>query len=68
MTVQVRYSNDGCNNWSAWRDFPEAATGAFLAPLVVRRLGMARQRIWELRDTGERAIDLLSASLYVESE
>lgn len=66
--IQLRYSNDGGNNWSGWRDFPDAGTGAFLSPLVVRRLGMARQRIWELRDTGERAIDLLSASLYVESE
>lgn len=68
MTIQVRYSDDGGNNESAWRDFPEQATGSFIAPLVVRRLGRTRHRIWEIRDTGERAIDLLAASLNLELE
>ena len=66
--MDLRYSNDGGNNWSAWRAIDTGQDGDFLQPLTVRRLGMARQRIWELRDTGERAIDLLSASIFLEVE
>lgn len=68
MTIQLHYSNDGGNNWSGWRDFPAPTTGGFMQPLVLRRLGMARERIWELRDTSDAAQDLLAAALHVETE
>lgn len=66
--MDLRYSNDGGENWSNWRSFATSSTGNFRQKLVARRLGFAEERIWEQRDTGDRAIDLLSASLYVESE
>lgn len=68
MTIQVRYSNDGANNWSDWRDLPDGGTGGFNFPLVIRRLGMARHRVWEIRDTSDTAQDILAASIQAGSE
>ena len=65
--IELRYSGDG-NNWSNWKERESGETGAFMTPLVWRRLGRARHRIWELRDTSDVAQDILAASLYVESE
>ena len=68
MTIQIRYSNDGANNWSDWRSFPAPETGNHWQQMIVRRLGMARHRVWELRDTSDVAQDILAASLFVEAE
>lgn len=65
---QLRYANDGAENWTDWRDFEKPKTGNFLQPLVVRRLGMARHRVWEVMDTSNTAQDVLAASIIVESE
>ena len=64
--IQVRYSDDGGENYSNWRNFPTIATGNFLPPLVVRRLGMTRHRIWEFMDTSDTAHDVLGASIIIE--
>lgn len=63
---QLRYANDGAENWSNWRDFPAPQTGKFLQPLVARRLGMARHRVWEIMDTSNRPQDVLAASIIAE--
>lgn len=63
---QIRYSNDGGENWSNWRDFEAPKAGNFLQPMVTRRLGMATHRIWELMDTSNRPQDVLAASIIVE--
>lgn len=65
---QLRYANDGAENWSNWRDLDSGDTGAFLQTLVARRLGMARHRVWEIMDTSDTAQDVLAASIIVESE
>lgn len=66
--IQVRYSDDGGENWSQWRDIPSGATGGFLQLLIARRLGRTRHRIWEIRDTSQAPQDVLAASIIVESE
>ena len=63
---QVRYSNDGGENYSAWRDFAPPATGRFGQQFVARRLGQCRHRIWEFRDTSDVAQDVLAAQMIVE--
>ena len=63
---QLRYSNDGGENYSNWRDMPASATGGFLQPLIARRLGMTRHRIWEFMDTSDTAQDVLAASIILE--
>lgn len=67
-TIQLRYSDDGGRNWSNWRNLEAGDTGDFLQPLVARRLGMTRQRIWEFMDTSPAAQDVLAASIIVDSE
>ena len=66
--IQLRYSDDGGANWTQWRDIPSGSTGCFLQPLIARRLGMTRHRIWEIMDTSNAAQDVLAASIIVESE
>ena len=64
--IQLRYSNDGGENYSSWRDLPAGATGGFLSRLIARRLGQCRHRIWEFRDTSDVAQDVLAAQMIVE--
>ena len=67
MTViQLRYSSDGAENWSDWRDLDAGNTGDFLKPLVARRLGMARHRVWEISDTSDTPHDILGAQIITE--
>lgn len=66
--IQVRYSDDGGRNWSNWRNLEIGDTGDFLKPLVTRRLGMTRHRIWEFMDTSPAPQDVMAASIIVESE
>ena len=65
-TIQLRYSDDGGENLSNWRNLPSGETGGFLQPLIVRRLGMTRHRIWEVMDTSDTAQDVLAASIILE--
>ena len=62
--IEVRYSNDGGQNYSNWQFRETGATGSFLTPLIWRRLGMAREeRIWEFRDTSNVAAEILAAQI-----
>jgi hypothetical protein len=63
---QLRYASDGAENWSNWRDFESPTTGRFLQPLVARRLGMARHRVWEVMDTSNRPQDVLAAEIIAQ--
>lgn len=65
---QLRYSDDGGENKKDWRDLAGGTTGDFLQPLVARRLGRTRHRIWEFMDTSNAAQDVLAASIIVDSE
>lgn len=66
--IELRYSNDGGNNWTDWQSRETGETGAFRTQLVWRRLGMARERTWELRDTSPVAADIMGAELMMEGE
>ena len=65
--IEIRYSNDGGNNYSNWQSREGGDTGSFLKPLVWRRLGLAKEeRIWEFRDTSNVAAEVLAASIQGE--
>lgn len=61
--IEVRYSSDGSHNFSPWRLMDAGKTGSFLQEMVQRRLGRARHRVWEIRDTSSVANDLLAVSV-----
>jgi hypothetical protein len=61
--IQLRYASDGAENWTAWRNLDAGETGDFLKPMVARRLGMARHRVWEISDTSDTPHDILAASI-----
>jgi len=63
---QIRYANDGAENYSSYRDAEPPKTGWFLQPLVWRRLGMARHRVWEVMDTSNRPQDVLAAEIIAQ--
>jgi hypothetical protein len=66
--IQLRYSNDGGNNWSDWRNLAEAETGEFIKPMIARRLGTTRHRVWEFRDSSNTKAAVIACSIMVESE
>lgn len=66
--IQLRYSNDGANNYGDWRDLEAGGVGSFLQPLIARRLGMCRHRVWEIRDTSNVAADIIAAELMADGE
>lgn len=65
-TIQLRYSDDGGENYSDWRNMPAGSTGGFLQQLIVRRVGMTKHRILEVMDTSDTAQDVLAASIIIE--
>jgi hypothetical protein len=61
--LRVRYSKDGVSNRTAWRNLDVGGTGNFLRPLIVRQLGQATHRVWEINDTSEYPADILAAAI-----
>jgi len=67
-SIDLRYSNDGGENYSNWRELDAGETGSFQQPLIARRLGNCRHRVWEFRDTSAYAADILAVSIIMEGE
>lgn len=49
--IQLRYTDDGGNNWSSWLDAAMGATGEYYQKQVWRKLGESRGRVFEFRVT-----------------
>jgi len=58
--VMLRYSNDGGLNWSNWLPQPLGLTGEFLHRIIWRRLGTARDRVWQVRCTDDIKFDIVA--------
>lgn len=65
---QLRYSDDGAATFGAWRDLEKGDTGAFLRPMISRRHGRTRHRVWDFRDTSPYVADLLACALQTNGE
>jgi hypothetical protein len=65
-SIDIRYSKDGGRNWSDWRKLDMGGTGDFMQRVVLRRLGMGRQWVFEIRVTDPVRADLIAASTQVE--
>lgn len=62
-SIQLRYSDDGGRNWSNWRTKDLGDTGDFLVPVVFRRMGQTKHRIYQLRDTSPYRNDITAVSV-----
>jgi hypothetical protein len=64
--VQIRYSKDGGRNWCAWKDRSLGEAGDFLHPVILRRLGIGKHWVFQVRVTSPVRADLLAASVVIE--
>lgn len=62
-SIDVRYSKDGGANWSDWRKLDMGQTGDFCKRLELRRLGMGRQWVFDIRVTDPVRADLIAGSI-----
>jgi len=58
----IRYSDDGGHNWSAARLLSIGRAGAYRQQAVARRLGRARQRVWEIEVSSPAKRDIIAAA------
>jgi len=65
--IDIRYSRDGGHNWIDWRKIPLGEVGDFVRDIQVRRLGMARQFVFDIRVTDPVKADIMAASIMVEA-
>lgn len=66
-SIDIRYSKDGGENWSDWRNIDIGSTGDFCKRIQVRRLGRGRQWVFDVRVTDPVRTDIMAASIMVES-
>lgn len=64
--LALRYSDDGGKNFKPSRDLDLGDTGHFLPQVIARRLGMTRQRVWEISDTSAYPNVILGAEIEAE--
>lgn len=62
-TLLMRYSNDGGHTWSAWRSSSLGAVGQRRQRVLFRRLGRARDRVWQVRVTDNVLCSILNAKV-----
>lgn len=60
--VQLRYSNDGGNTWSAWKTASLGAIGEYAINVMFRRLGRSRDRVWAVRCTDDAPFSIVNAT------
>lgn len=66
--VMVRWSNDGGFNWSNEHWVTIGAAGQTRNRALLRRLGVFRDRVWEVNFSDPVARDIIGATLFGEAE
>jgi hypothetical protein len=65
-SVDIRYSKDGGHNWSDWRKMDMGQTGEFMKRISMRRFGIGRQWVFDIRVTDPVRADMITASAMLE--
>jgi hypothetical protein len=65
-TVMMRYSDDNGANWSNWHTRSAGAVGEFRTRIQFRRLGHARDRVYQVRMTDDAPFNPTSADTAVK--
>jgi len=58
--AELSYSNDGGKTWGNWIARSVGKVGEYFPRLLWTRLGMARDRVWRLRYSGNTAFNIVS--------
>jgi hypothetical protein len=66
--LQMRYSNDSCRTWTAREDKDFGQLGEYLKRVVWRRLGMARDRVYEVSCSDPVPVRFINAYLKAEGQ
>lgn len=61
--IELRYSDDGGYNYGNWITRSLGPVGSYQQRIVWRRLGLARNRTWQIRVTSPVKCDLIAASM-----
>jgi hypothetical protein len=64
--VEVRYSKDGGRNWSNWKRRSLGAIGEYQKRIKLKRMGVARTWVFDIKVSSPRKRDLLGAVVTVE--
>ena len=62
-SLMMRYSNDGGGSWGNWRTVSAGAIGERRARAIFRRLGMAYDRVWQIRFTEDAPFAIVGANV-----
>ena len=62
-SLMMRYSDDGGESWKNWRTASMGAIGQRKARTIYRRLGEARDRIWQIRCTDDTPLAIVGANV-----
>lgn len=62
-TLQMRYSDDGGISWGNWRAASIGAIGERKTRTMYRRLGGARDRVWQIRFTDDAEFSIVGANV-----
>lgn len=63
--INLRWSSDGGYTWSAYLNISMGVSGAYATRVIWRRLGQARQRVFEV-STGQNNVNLCLYAAYLE--
>lgn len=61
--LMMRYSDDGGYEWKNWRTVSLGVVGQRRARAIFRRLGEARDRVWQLRVTDDTPFTIVGAAV-----
>lgn len=64
--IGLRYSNDGGKTWSSYIYVDLAKNGEYLKRIIWRRLGMSRNRVWEVSQSDPIPVTWISANIILE--
>ena len=66
--IELRYSNDGGETWSAWMPRSTGKIGEFGKPVKWDRLGQGRDRVWQIRSTDDAKVSIIGMAVKSKGE
>lgn len=65
--LEFRYSKDGGNNWSSWRQMDMGAVGDYVKRIRMKRFGQGLQWVFHTRVSSPQRRDILACVIQADS-